>query len=359
MKRVLLIIENLGAGGAERQICGLAAMLTKAGYPCRLIAYVEKHFYDSLLRKNGVDFEFVPKLRNKITRVLRVANYSRKFNPDVVISFLPSANMTMCLAKFFFHGKLVVSERNNNTSIGLRDFVKFNLYRMADAIVPNSNSQGLFICRNFPFLEKRVHTIINYVDVNRFSPTEDSKTNGEIRILTVARYTPQKNVLTYLKAVRMVKDLGLKVHFDWYGDKKDDVDYYSMVETEYNLLSISDYLSLHDSTPEIEEQYRNADVFCLPSLFEGYPNVVAEAMSCGLPVLCSNRYENPYIVKDGVNGVLFNPDSIEDIVSAIQKVVSLSSTDREEIGRRNRLLCLRRNSEEVFFNSYIELIETI
>ena len=51
MKRILLITEGLGSGGAERQICGLAAMLTKAGYPCRLITYVENQFYEPYLRQ--------------------------------------------------------------------------------------------------------------------------------------------------------------------------------------------------------------------------------------------------------------------------------------------------------------------
>ena len=68
MKRILLITEGLGSGGAERQICGLAAMLTKAGYPCRLITYVENQFYEPYLRQNGMDYEFVPQLWNKKTR---------------------------------------------------------------------------------------------------------------------------------------------------------------------------------------------------------------------------------------------------------------------------------------------------
>ena len=56
MKKILLITENLGSGGAERQICGLASLLTKAGYPCRLITYVENQFYEPYLRQNGVDY---------------------------------------------------------------------------------------------------------------------------------------------------------------------------------------------------------------------------------------------------------------------------------------------------------------
>lgn len=359
MKKILLITENLGSGGAERQICGLASLLTKAGYSCRLITYVENQFYEPFLRQNSVDYQFVPELWNKNTRVIRAAKYVRQFKPDVVISFLPSVNKTMCLAKLLFKAKLVVSERNNNTCVTRADKVQFNLYRMADAIVPNSNSQGAFIRRHFPFLGKKVHPIINFVDVNRFTPAATPAQNDVLRIVTVARYTGQKNVLTYMKAIRMVKDMGLKVHFDWCGDKKHNATYYAEVERVYRSLGIEDYLTLHDPNQKIEDEYRKADIFCLPSLYEGYPNVVAEAMSCALPILCSNVYENPYIVEEGVNGFLFNPEKAEDMVAAIKKMATLSLDSRLAMGKRNRELCMTRNTEEAFLNSYIKLIDSL
>ena len=133
-------------------------------------------------------------------------------------------------------------------------------------------------------------------------PSENYFQNDTLRIVTVARYTQQKNVLTYMKAIRMVKDMGLNVHFDWYGDKKHNAVYFAEIEKEYQQLDIADYLTLHNPNQKIEEEYCKADMFCLPSLYEGYPNVVAEAMSCGLPIICSNVYENPYIVEEGVNG---------------------------------------------------------
>lgn len=359
MNRILLITENLGSGGAERQISGLAAMLTKEGYHCRLITYVENQFYEPYLRQNGVDYQFVPELWNKKTRIFKAAKYVSQYKPDVVISFLPSVNITMCLAKLFFKAKLIVSERNNNTCITLGDKMRFNIYRLADAIVPNSNSQGEFIRKNFPFLENKVYPIINFVDVNRFTPTEHSVQNDELRIVTVARYTEQKNVLAYMKAVRIVKDIGLNVHFDWFGDKKHHPAYYSEIEKLYLQLDISDYLTLHEPNLSIEAEYRKADIFCLPSLYEGYPNVVAEAMSCGLPILCSNVYENPYIVEDGVNGFLFNPENPEDIANAIKKMMNLTQTERLEMGIRNRRLCLERNTEDAFLKSYVKLIDNL
>lgn len=204
-----------------------------------------------------------------------------------------------------------------------------------------------------------MHPIINFVDVNRFTPSETPVQNDVLRIVTVARYTLQKNVLTYLKAVRMVKDMGLNVHFDWYGDKRHNVAYYEEIEKEYQQLDIADYLTLHDPNQKIEEEYRKADIFCLPSLFEGYPNVLAEAMSCGLPILCSNVYENPYIVEEGVNGFLFDPKRPEAIANAIKNMVGLSYENRQEMGKRNRQLCLKRNTEDAFLKSYVELINSL
>lgn len=359
MKKILLITENLGSGGAERQICGLAALLTKFGYECRMITYVENQFYEPYLKNNGVDYKFVPELWNKYTRVIRAAKYVRSYKADVVISFLREPNKTMCLAKFFSRAKLIVSERNNNTCITRNDKILFNLYRMADAIVPNSYSQGRFIINNFPYLKNKIHPIINFVDINRFCPPLEPVKNEVPHIVTVARYTPQKNVLTYLKAIKMVKDLGLKVHFDWYGDKKHNVSYYSEIDNLFRMLDISDYLELHDSNHKIEDVYRKSDVFCLPSLFEGYPNVVVEAMSCGLPILCSNVFENPYIVEDGISGFLFDPNNADEIVNTIKKMLSLPSEERYKIGKNNRQLCLERNTEDAFLKSYIEVIDSL
>lgn len=359
MKRILLLIESLGSGGAERQICGLASFLTQAGYTCRLVTYVENQFYEPYLRQNDVEYELVPSLSNKYLRIFRAAKYVRDYRPDIVISYLPSVNMTMCLAKLFYKSKLIVSERNNNSTISFKDKVLFNLYRLADVVVPNSNSQANFIRQNFSFLSHKVKPIINFVDLVRFAPNQDKKNKYPLHIVTIARYTYQKNVLRFLEVVRCIKDAGLNVKFDWYGNKDYDRVYYSKILDKYNELNIADYLTLHPPCSKIEDVYSKSDVLCLPSLYEGYPNVIVEAMSCGLPIICSNVFENPYIVKDGVNGFLFNPQSVESIYSSIRNILNLTNEERGMMGVKNRRCCQERNTEERFVRSYIDLIESL
>ena len=63
--------------------------------------------------------------------------------------------------------------------------------------------------------------------------------------------------------------------------------------------------------------------------------------------------------QDNINGFLFNPESVDDILSAIVKFINLSDEDRRLMGSRNHDLCLKRNTADAFINSYVKLIENL
>ena len=354
--RVLLITENLGSGGAERQICGLAVMLKEHRYECRVITYGPNNFYEDYLYRHHVNYEYVPQLLNKTKRVSGLVKYLKRYKPTTVISFLPSVNISCCLARIFYRCNLIVSERNYNSHISLRDIATFNLYRLADYVVPNSFSQGDFICKNFSFLSKKVKTIVNFVDLEKFVPDFTVPSNKVFRIVTVARYSSQKNTLQFFEVVKQIKNNGIKIHFDWFGKKNMDESYCQQVWKEWESSNIKDIITLHDESDDIVSEYQTADAFLLPSLYEGYPNVVVEAMSCGLPILCSRVVDNPYIVTEGVNGFLFDPLDVKEMVLAINKMLSLNKEELRAMGINNRKKCESINSSNSFFEKYMRLI---
>ena len=357
--KILCIIENIGPAGAERQLCGLAIELKKKGYDVKLIYYVDKTFYKPLLDEAGVPNEYMPQLKGKLLRPFYLAKEIRKNKYDCVISYLSSVNIAACLAKVLHPVKLIVSERNTHQKVSFKEKMLFNLYRIADYIVPNSYSEENYIKNNFPFLCNKTYTIINMIDANKFTPSKKEKSKREKKqVVTVGRYTPQKNCLFYLDAIKICKEKGVNIHFNWYGNKEYNKNYFESILNKIQELDISDMVTLHDYTSNVVEVYQNADVFCLPSIYEGCPNVICEAMSCGLPILCSEVCDNPRIVQDNINGFLFNPYDCENFYTAVQKYVSLSNEECSLMQKKNREKICDELSSDKFASNYIKLLKS-
>ena len=122
-------------------------------------------------------------------------------------------------------------------------------------------------------------------------------------------------------------------------------------------LELNDVIEFHPATPEILKQYQQCDIFCLPSLFEGFPNVLCEAMSCGKPVLCGNVCDNARIASDGTNGFLFDPTNVEDMVTKMRQLLIMSKEELVSFGKNSRSIAVDLFSKDAFVNKYIELIE--
>lgn len=357
--KILCITANLGSGGAERQLCGLAIELKKKGYDVKVAYYINKTFYKPLLDEAGITSEYIPQLSGKFLRPVHLAKKIKKDKINCVISYLSSVNMAACLAKILHPFKLIVSERNTHQKVSFHDKVLFNLYRVADYVVPNSYSEGDFISNNFPFLQNKTCTIINMIDTKKFIPANhELPKRDKLQIVTVGRYTPQKNCLWYLDAIKLCKERKLNVHFNWYGNKQYNEGYFNSILNKIQELDISDMITLHDYSSNVVEVYQNADVFCLPSLYEGCPNVICEAMSCGLPILCSSVCDNPRIVQSAINGYLFNPKDSHSFCNALQELLAISAEELNVMKKTNRTKISKELSAENFVNNYINLINS-
>ncbi|MDD2961542.1 MAG: glycosyltransferase [Muribaculaceae bacterium] len=358
MKRILCITENLGSGGAERQLTGLAVLLKQQGYQVKFITYIEAQFYLHKLEEGGVDYELING-EKKWKRFFVIRSAIKKYNPDVVISFLQTASQWTILAKLSgLSFKLIVSERSATQKIGIKERLRFYLYRFADAVVANSYNERDFISKNFPSLAKKTLTITNFTDTQHFTPPQEERDFGVNKILVVGRLMPTKNTLQFLEGIKIIIDKGYSCRVRWVGNQHDN-DYKDMVMEMVEKLNLSNSVEFAHQSIDIVSEYQRAAIFCLPSLFEGYPNVVCEAMSCGLPVICSNVCDNPMIVNEGENGFLFNPLSADDIATAIEKFITLPIREKITISEKNRVRAISLFGVSSFEARYVELIQDI
>ena len=352
MKKIVCLIESLGPGGAERQMSGLAVLLKQAGYDVEVWCYYPNDFYKLVLDSRGVPYRYIGVAQAKSRRIWVLRRELIQHNPDTVIAYLDTACMVACVIKAI-GGKfrLIVSERNTTQQLSLRNRVKFLLYRFADTIVPNAYSQADFIKTHFPNLAKKVCCITNFVDTEKFVPAISQKQNTPLRVLTVARVVPQKNVLNYIAAIKQVVDAGFKIQVDWYGDAIDE-SYLAACKQQVLDFGLEHVFTFHPADRNILQHYQQADLFCLPSFYEGFPNVICEAMSCGLPVVCSRVCDNPAIVSEGETGFLFDPHQVEQISEAMMLMFMMSEADRMKMGETARQWAVAHLSGENFVKKY-------
>lgn len=361
MKKILCLIDSLGiGGGAERQMVGLAMLLQEKGYQVDLVAYYNHDSYPELLAQPNLKIYTLKTGDSKWSKLMAVKHHIKSSGGyDCVIAYKDGPTIISCLLRLLgVKFRLIVSERNTNQGLSVKDKVKFFLYRFADYIVPNSYSQADFINQNFPNLKERVKTITNFTDTIHFHPIETIN-NDKINVLTVARIASQKNILNYLAAIKLLKVAGFahKVHFNWYGPVQPGEEVYG--ETCFNKmieLGLEDMIEFHPATSEIAKQYQACDIFCLPSIYEGFPNVVCEAMSCGKPIVCSRVCDNPYIVQENQNGILFDPENPQDIYMAIKSAIEMPDAQRIKWGKYSRSIAESMFSKESFVSKYINIL---
>lgn len=354
-KCILLVTEGLGSGGAERQLVELGRLFKEAGFVPVVVTWcADRTFHAPALKENGIEWLMIRAAR--LRRVLDLAALYRSRRPAAVISYLPMANQTAALARLLAKVPvLIVSERSFTDRWNLRTRITFFLYRLADAVVANSNNEARNIATHCPALAKKTLAIPNMVDAARFTPGDAAHEGSAFRFVGVGRVIPTKNLVRLAMALASLRAEGLEVTVDWYGDIIDTGLADQLTRKVFPEQDLEDAFILHGECRDVAAAYRGADAFVFPSLLEGYPNVLVEAMAAGLPVAVSDVCEHPYIVENKVNGILFDPNSVAAIADAMKYIMNLSVEEKQCMGAVNRRKVLQTNAPAPFLSKYLEI----
>lgn len=363
MAKVLMLIDSLGSGGAQRQFVQLAVGLKRLGHAVQVVYYHHDDFFKDKLLDAGIEPALIPP-GGPLARIWRSRALVHKAHPDTVISFLDTPNLLATLARLSGAGRfrLLVSERNTDVGpLSLRRRLSVGLLPLADAVVANSQTQTDLLSRH-PTLRRKLHWIPNCVDLQRFHPAQANQppaADALLRVLIAGRFEAQKNVLMVARWAAGAS-LQRRVRLAWYGNQflaeRPTLESGNLYLAAKSVLGSSEMLTLHPPTQGVEALYRGADAFCLPSLYEGTPNVVCEAMASGLPIVCSRVCDNPFIVQEGVNGFLFDPASLSSFDTAMAQLEALSEAERAEMGRRNRARAEELFSEHAYLSRWAALL---
>lgn len=369
MKKITCFTESLGGGGAEHQMVILAGMLAEKGYDVTLVTYATlPDHYDTpegVKRFDVGSTRLTGKNVKALMKLLKVFLYFIRLKTDCIVSYRQCANIRVLIPMFFRSRKIKVicSDRNTSLRLSLQHKLLLNgLYKRADYIVPNSITQASFIANQKPHLQPKIRTIHNYTDLYQFRASAIPEDTTIIKIAIFSRYSNQKNPIGFAKAIKELKGKTTRqfeVH--WYGAQDGDINgfnnEYLNIKKKIEELIIEKTLILHPAVKNPSLLMGDFHAICLPSLYEGFSNSVAEGICCGKPMLVSDVSDNSIMVHEGENGFLFDPKQSDSICDAFMKFFNLSLEDMQEMSRTSRKIAEGLFDKEQFIQQYVELIE--
>jgi glycosyltransferase involved in cell wall biosynthesis len=367
--KLLLVIDHFGSGGAQRQMVELACGLRRRGHAVEMFVYFPHHdFFRASLDAHQIRVHERPEGRGtSIGVVRRLAALMRGGEFDVALSFLPTANIFAELARMVApRTQLVVSERTSfhDDRFPIGALLRRLLHLMSDRVVANSETQTAWL-RTRPWLRNKVSCIYNGVDLSRFKPIESMpEPRRTLRLLGVGRIGPEKNLLNLITALASFDEkFGYVPEVGWAGERDSSLAGRRYCERIDALLSRLPnvqrswrWLGLQSDVPGLLHEHH---ALIHPSLYEGLPNAVCEALATGVPVLASNVCDHPLLVADGCRGYLFDPRDPASICAAIAKLTELDAKTWRSFGRNAREYAAANLSVDKMVGSYAALLESL
>lgn len=222
-------------------------------------------------------------------------------------------------------------------------------FQASDISVITTEGDRNWICENLQVPESKLRVVPNYVDIDLFKPATD-KIKAKYDIVFIGRSGYQKNLLSFLEAVKI---LNKNHRLLLIGSCAED-----------NLLKL--YADEHNLDVEFKSNIAHEDLpkwitasrcFVLPSLYEGHPKVLLEAMSCEMPCIGTNVQGIREVIKDGKTGVLCDTTP-EGIAQALNSILT-DEPPRNELGKNARQYVLDNLSFDNIFQKEIEVLEEV
>ena len=285
-------------------------------------------------------------LRLQRMRQFRQITISQR--PHVVIAFQHGPFLFTALSLLGNRIPVILAERNapdrfDHTRAGRYRWIIFQTMRLAKSIVVQSEK---YIQRYPVYLRARIAAIPNpvYGADGYATPDADRK---QRTLLSVGRLSYQKNFAVLIKAFARISD----EYPDWRLRIVGEGEERPALETLADELGIKQRVFLDGSTHTVSAEYRAADVFCLPSRWEGFPNALAEAMAHGLPTVAFRQCGGvDELIMPGHNGQLAEGNDNPDTLSRTMKTLMEDSVARGRLGKEAKRIVEKYEPGKVFDN---------
>jgi glycosyltransferase involved in cell wall biosynthesis len=301
--KIYFLTRSMQVGGTQRQMCLLSRELCRRGHEVSALLFYLGEPLDADLEAAGVRLINLRKRgrwRN-FSFLIRLIRIVRAERPDVVYAYLPVPNLLALLLGYVGGGTAIAcGVRASDMTSGKHDWLsqlalrlERRLVRRADAVIVNSRAGEQHLCRG-----ARLHNVVvidNGIDTESYS--FDERGRRQMRgawgvgqdtpvVGCVARLDPMKGHPTLLRGFALLRETHPDARLMCVGTVNEP--YASQLRELAHELGIGTAVSWVEHEAGMRDLYSAVDVVCLSSNSEGFPNVLAEAMACGVPCVATD-----------------------------------------------------------------------
>lgn len=367
--KALFLVRDLAVGGSQRQLAVLAAGLARHGHDVAVAVLYTGGALEGLLGDVGVRLLSIGKASrwHVMAPLVRLRRLFLSERPDLIYAFLPmQTTLAALLLPARLETKLVFGLRAGGMQLRHYDALNALTYRSeawlsrrADLIIANARAvRADAIARGLP--ADRIAVVPNGIDTDLMRPDKEAGralrrtwaiSDEAFVIGCVARLDPMKDHANFLTAAAQLARADSGVRFVCVGHGP--AAYRSELMRQAASLALEDRVLWADEVGDMKAVYNAFDIATLASAFgEGFPNVVGEAMACGVPVAATDVGDVRAIV--GASGEVVPPGSPDLLCAAWRSLrqrlahdPSLRENNRAAIVADYSLAAMVRRSEDV------------
>ncbi len=326
----MFVIYSLGVGGAERALVNIIKNLDKNKFFPQLVLLAKDTTFktelseDIPITKLGIEGRLAT-----LRMIIPLAKVINRKKPKIIISFMWGANLIVLLTNFFMRlsTKIILCERihagediKNYRFSSIKKILIENFYPKADAIVAVSYGIKKNLTEEFKIPESKIKVIYNGIDLKHIESLASVSFQPPFKkyIIAVGRLEKQKNYPLLLKIFAKVSkehNIGLVI----LGEGKERKNLTILVRD----LKLNGKVLMPGAVSNPFVWLASGTVFVLCSKYEGFPNVLLEAMACKIPAVSTRCPTGPEeIITDGQTGLLVENNNAEKLEEVILKLLN-------------------------------------
>ena len=367
-KKIAHVIIGLNVGGAELMLQRLVLNSSKkADFKHYIISLTDLGVIGPQLQEHGIEIYSLDmnSLSSLPSILLKLRKLIKKINPDVVQTWMYHADLLGGLAAKSLGIENIVWNVRNTTIEG-RGIIATSIAKLCAKLSYIVPKKIVYVSRSaskshqaFGYNNSISLVIFNGYDTHKFNYSLRARqkyrrdfqiSDNDIIVGSVGRFSKSKDHETFIKSIMLattsnpnIKGLlvGRDINLDSFNISEQDKKKFIVIGQREDIASI----------------YSCMDIFCLHSLSEGFPNVLGEAMSTGIPCVVTRAGDAEYILNQAEY-----TSNVRDVDSLSRSLVSLSNLspkERREIGLKNRERIKENFEISVIIERYLNLYELI